>query len=182
MSGVFDKDMGYKALKAAFADLENADVYVGIRQEKGDQIHDEESGMTIASIAAAHEFGSEDGKHPPERSFLRSTMDENIDRYQSALADATLKVIEGAKPDKALAIVGAMAARDVKMGIRRGTHTEWESLSDDYLKRKTTSKYTGKRKGKGTKSTILIDQGIMVGAIDSIVVINGKESAPGKVE
>jgi len=177
---ITDRDMGWSDLVKGIASLQDAAVYVGIRQENGDKGHTPGEPATIATIATVHEFGSE---HVPERSFLRSTVDENEKRYSEALSVGILAVASGeTSAKKALEVVGAMAARDVKMGIRRGTHSEWRPLSEKYLKRKTTSKYTGRTKGKGTKSTILIDTGRMVNSIDYQVSIGGKDSAPGETE
>lgn len=80
---VTDTDMGFDALLAMLAEADQTDVRVGVRQDKGSQIPDG-SRLTLAEIAAVNEFGSMDGRIP-ERSFLRSTVDQNADAYEKQL-------------------------------------------------------------------------------------------------
>ncbi len=187
---VEDHDFGHKAIMQGLHDMSDAAVYVGIRQENGEKpagerdkdgnIVDSKTGATISMIATYHEFGAPKA-NIPERSFLRSTVDANLVKYQGALSEAVVSVMNGEKPDKALAVVGLMAARDVRMGIRQGTHTNWPALAESTVYRKSHSKYTGKRRGKGSKTTTLIDTGRLVQSIDYQVSIGGKDKAPGKV-
>lgn len=125
---VTDTDKGYRALMGVLGDLSGAGVDVGILQDKG-SFKDEDSGITLAGYAAVNEFGSEDG-HVPERSFLRSTVDERQDEYGRELDRAMGEAVDGAirggqsgalaALDRGLGRLGARAARDVQSKIRAG--------------------------------------------------------------
>lgn len=65
---VIDKDLGFKALKNDLEKLASEPfVKVGVLGK---------SGSELATYAGANEFGTRDGRIP-ERSFIRSVMDEN---------------------------------------------------------------------------------------------------------
>jgi len=134
---VSDRDFGYGNLIKMFGNLGEQAVDVGIlqdagakRQEKRVTLADgsttvQESDLTVAEYAAVNEFGSSDGR-VPERSFLRSTVDENNAKYIDLMAKGTDKAIEralkGADSGEALrqelGKVGLRAERDVKRKIR----------------------------------------------------------------
>lgn len=85
-SGFTDRDQGYAALVSALEEIGNSDaaVFVGLPAESADA-------ETIIA-AASNEFGTE---RIPERSFLRSTVDENAGAYMLDLAEAIVSVAEG---------------------------------------------------------------------------------------
>jgi hypothetical protein len=124
-SRVIDRDHGYRNVIRELGKESGAHVYVGILQDKGAEVVD--GGVTLAGYAAVNEFGSADG-HVPERSFLRSTVDENRAEYQQALDEATGDMIDamvarglgsGHKVlEQRLGQLGAKAAGDVKEKIR----------------------------------------------------------------
>lgn len=88
-------------------------VMVGVRADAGN----DENGTSIAFIAAVNEFGSGDG-HVPERSFLRSTLDENGEKYIGQLGVALGKVLsDKSSLRKELNLIGAGAAADVQRKI-----------------------------------------------------------------
>lgn len=122
MAIVEDRDMGWNQVVASIGDLKELGVLVGIQQEDGDQ--ESEDGATLAQYASANEFGGknpETGRldHPPQRSYLRSTTDENEQKYDKALGKQIGRVIDGTLPAKqALGIVGEQAVGDVKRKIR----------------------------------------------------------------
>lgn len=64
-AGVIEIDRGWKRIQAELASLNGTAVYVGVP-----------AGSSSAKYAAVNEFGSSDG-HTPERSFMRSSFDEN---------------------------------------------------------------------------------------------------------
>lgn len=76
---IVDRDKGYRGFRDIMDDVQQPGVYVGILQDKG-QEYDEEGGITLAGYAAVNEFGSDDGR-VPERSFLRSTVEERRGEY-----------------------------------------------------------------------------------------------------
>lgn len=124
MSKAFVKDIdrGYRQFISHFGDLSGAAVFVGIRQAAGSEI-DEETGMTLVGYATINEFGS--SKPPgtqgyvPERSYLRSTVDEHNARYSDLIGRSVDKYLMGQGDLKAgLEGVGLIAVRDVQRKIR----------------------------------------------------------------
>jgi hypothetical protein len=106
---VTDKDKGYSAILDTLHAAAGARVLVGVRGAENSD---------VLQYAAANEFGTEDGR-VPERSFLRSTIDENHERYGKLMRIAVLKVIRGkASPEEALGIVGIQVVGDVQRKIR----------------------------------------------------------------
>lgn len=68
-------DQGYAQTVADIMALNGARTEVGLPE--GGKTSGRFDMQTLIDVAAANEFGSEDGKHPPERSFIRSSTDEN---------------------------------------------------------------------------------------------------------
>jgi hypothetical protein len=179
MSGVTDKDLGFDRIMRDLETLgSGADVYVGIRQAKGEKPAGlrkadgtvTNSDATIAEIATWNEFGvtveTDDGDQVkiPERSFLRSTMDENVERYTDLMGRQLGQVIDGEQtPKGAFKILGAAGVRDVQMKIRKGVAP-------------ANAPSTIARKGS---SKPLIDTGRMRQSIDYQVDMGGKEAATG---
>ncbi len=85
---VQDNDRGFKAALAEFAKT-NVDVVVGVLGSAGE---------SEVQIAAVHEFGSQDG-HIPQRSYLRSTIDDRrseiLDSLELQLKKADAAVAAG---------------------------------------------------------------------------------------
>jgi hypothetical protein len=80
----------------------------------------EKDGTPVAMIAAVHEFGAP-SKHIPERSFLRSSIAENMPKYMRLNRASLVRIIHGkATPGLALGLLGEMAAGDAKKLIRNG--------------------------------------------------------------
>jgi phage gpG-like protein len=136
-------------------------VKVGVLASKGaGDTHNTDGGspMTLVEIAAVHEFGSRDGRIP-ERSFLRSTF---LIRRVNALAAMQTKlakaiVTDGMDPSKALAILGAWGAAEVK-----NTFTEIDippPLAESTIARKGSSRP-------------LVDTGLLKNSISYEVVDN----------
>lgn len=88
-----------------------------------------------AYIAMIHEFGL---GHNPERSFLRSTMNEQHAKYADLLANTIPQAIaNGMTAYDAYARLGTVASNDVKLKIVNGTFTP---LSAKTIARKKSSK------------------------------------------
>lgn len=121
---ITDTDHGFRALLADFAKMDAYAVDVGIQQDVGGEVA-EDGDITLAGYAAVNEFGSSDGR-VPERSFLRSTVDENADKYavllEKAVGRAADRIVEGGNAGEAMTTelgkVGLRAERDVKRKIR----------------------------------------------------------------
>lgn len=110
---VEDRDLGYAKFVEAItrmADYDDPNVTVGIHADQGSD---------LIVYAATNEFGSDDGRIP-ERSFLRSTVDEKRDEYFDELADGIGKVLDGKGSNLTSVFrrVGARAAGDVQEKIR----------------------------------------------------------------
>lgn len=118
-SGVTDKDLGYKRTMQALAVLsgqgEVPRVMVGVRGTAPPA----EDGTPMVIIAATNEFGSSDG-HVPERSFLRSTADENRERYALLIQRVVVRTLDGHDLATELGRVGAIAVGDVQKKISTG--------------------------------------------------------------
>jgi len=109
---VEDTDLGMDQLLRDLQTLGVPTVAVGVR---GGQTTPD--GTDLVTIAAANEFGTADG-HVPERSFLRSTADEQRPKYATMLGKAIDAVLDGDSPDPALHRLGAVAVGDVQRKMR----------------------------------------------------------------
>lgn len=68
-----DKDKGYRKIIKASKDLKGSLVTIGVHSEEGQEVYPG-SGATVAEVAFWNEYGTVTA---PERSFIRSTIDEN---------------------------------------------------------------------------------------------------------
>lgn len=116
--GVTDTDLGYDDLVATMDELASSEpaVFVGIR---GGPVT--EDGSSLVLVAASNEFGAfdDDGTQiVPERSFLRSTVREQQEKYAGLLAKDLGKLVDGKMDiEQVLARLGTVATRDVKRKI-----------------------------------------------------------------
>lgn len=101
------------------------------------QENEEASPITVAQVAAIHEFGSADGTIP-ERSFMRSAMNENKDKIINESKRQINHVLEGTQTQKqALAVVAELIAQQIKNKILAGP---FAALADSTVKKKGSSK------------------------------------------
>ncbi len=99
-----EKDYGWKALTKELRKLEK-DPYVKIGVPK-DEKHPED-GESLLVIASSNEFGTNDGRIP-ERSYLRSTYDENRRIINSFITKSYDEIMTGKTTvEKALGQLGA---------------------------------------------------------------------------
>jgi len=112
-SRVKDTDLGYKRTMQVLRDLLAAEVLVGVRGNAGDS----EDGTPLAVIAAANEFGT---ATIPERSFLRSTVESNRDKYAADLQQVVEDVVDGKANamEQGLNRLGVEAVADVQRTMR----------------------------------------------------------------
>lgn len=74
-------------------------------------------GTSVIMVGSVHEFGAPE-KGIPERSFLRSTMSDNRDKYKNLVKNLVLDVIEGNTPIGDVPdLIGQVAEADVKQKI-----------------------------------------------------------------
>lgn len=99
-----DKDMGFDQLMTTFKlNSKESHVNVGFLQSSG--MH-RDSDMTVAALAAVHEFGSSDGRIP-QRSFMRSAVSMNKNAIQTLIDKLAAKVADGdMQRDAALGVIG----------------------------------------------------------------------------
>lgn len=134
-SKIIDQDRGYNRILRELATMGSPSVTIGIH---GDDNKPYQRGqtdpVTTAQIGTFHEFGTLDrfedtspagdgsGKRGvPQRSFLRSTVDENRQKYANLITRATAQVIDGKMPvERALGLVGAAVVGDVQQKIAKG--------------------------------------------------------------
>lgn len=100
---VKDTDHGFKAALADFAKT-NVDVVVGVLGSAGE---------SEVIIAAVHEFGSQDG-HIPQRSYLRSTIDDR----RGEIFDLLELQLKKSKPEVAAGRIGMQVVSMVRERIR----------------------------------------------------------------
>lgn len=157
---VEDIDMGYKKFMATMADMAGeVGVDVGILQKDGSANYDE-GDATLAQVATYNEFGSKDGKHPPERSFLRSTADTNRTKYADRIQKSVEAAVDGKLHiERGLGLVGEMAKNDVVRTI-------------DTLKDPPNAASTVARKGANNP---LVDTGRLKRSISYQVVKGGSK-------
>jgi hypothetical protein len=121
---VVDKDLGYAAIMAEIARFRKAKVLIGFQettvthtQTKGTRI--KPAGLSMAQIAAQNEFGTD---KIPQRSFMRTSFDENLNRIQALIYREYSKVTAGKTiANKALGIVGTFVADLMRKKIRQIT-------------------------------------------------------------
>lgn len=77
--------------------------------------------FTLAALGSVHEYGSDNTPAPiPERSFIRSTVDEQRAEIDRKLAAAALAVEGGSDPVRELAIVGLWFQGAIQAKITNG--------------------------------------------------------------
>ena len=113
-----DKDNGYRELAGIFkTNNKGPELKVGFLLESGKH---EGSDTSVAQVAAYHELGAP-GAGIPERSFMRSSMDENKDKITSITKKLTRKVTNGEmNMIQALEVLGASLQQMMKTKIRNG--------------------------------------------------------------
>lgn len=121
---VIDIDKGWRGIlqRVVAAAQEKKMVTVGIQGSEADEDH---GGISNVRLAGVHEFGAEIQTSRgvikiPERSFIRSTVDDNAG-YKEPIAALAGKVLIGAlTAGKALALLGEKVSSDMKRKIEKG--------------------------------------------------------------
>jgi hypothetical protein len=142
-------------LFARILELGKYDIAVGVPASKS--ARGDESELNNAQIAAVNELGSTDGRIP-ERSFIRSTLTENRNKYARMMGQVARRVSEGQDaPAIALHRVGFIISADVKHKIATGPFIP---NAPSTIKRKKSNKP-------------LIDKGQLVQSIDHVIKKRG---------
>lgn len=144
---VVDRDLGWAEIKREIeAMARQPHVVVGLQE--GEDNHSAE-GISTAGIGAVHEFGSRDGRIP-ERSWLRSSFDDNRAGYQRLIDKLVSAIYQGkVKALGALHIVGQKVEADAKKRIVE-------------LRTPPNAEITVARKGS---SNPLVDTGTMLNSV-----------------
>lgn len=131
--------------------LTSPEVSVGVHSADGSEV-EEGSDLTVAEIAAIHEFGL----GVPERSWLRAFVDENREQLLDMLATTALQIAKGTNADAAMNRFGLAVVGMVKKRIVEGIEPGLEESTKEEKMRVT---------GGGAKDTPLIRFGQFVSAI-----------------
>lgn len=126
-SKIIDRDLGYKDIMKRLRGLDGEHVVeVGVPADKGAEkktatkiVNGKKkkvtTGVPLIVVASANEFGTDT---IPERSYLRSTMDEKASEYNQLMADMVWEVLDGVLTmDQALDKLGLQAVADVQRKI-----------------------------------------------------------------
>jgi len=108
MTKVIDRDRGYKAFRRSLGAANGLRVAVGITDS------------AIATYAAANEYGT---RHIPPRPFMRSTADQNAQRYADELNRLMNRAVAQGRgtPQGAMIRVGMMYRNDLIKAITAWT-------------------------------------------------------------
>lgn len=165
-----DIDFGYKRIKAFYTRQPPVESRVGIQGPEANQQGERNPGPTNAELAAIHEFGI----GVPQRSFLRSTFDEERKKYLRVMRKGFRSVVDGKRKLASVFLeVGETYRKDVikKIKSRIPPPTKIRQGRDE--------------KGQfAKKDPPLIDTGTMVGSISTIVKTRGRnifKEVTGKV-
>lgn len=174
MSSFTDRDKGWKKFTTSFkANAGETVGFVGYLRSSGNYKNKEmlnteakESGkevrspapITLAQLAAVHEFGSSDGRIP-QRSFLGSTLDEQDRNIKRMIKAAALKVSLGESSKKKA--IGVICQKLLDLFVAKIKSNVPPPLKDATVK------------AKGSTKT-LFDTGQLSGSMD-FTVKEGKE-------
>lgn len=125
-----------KRLEQLFKAIDRSAVYIGV---VGGSHTDNETHQTIRmpELAAVHEFGSAK-RNIPERSFLRSSIEDNKQNYTNQMANLIKQAAQGSvAPSAVYGAMGAVAAGQAQKKISNG---QLAPLKPQTIQRKGSSK------------------------------------------
>jgi hypothetical protein len=123
-------------------------IKVGIQGSEGQAVEHEGAGLTNAQLGVIHEFGTKgvslgrSGAETggiPERSFIRSTFDREVKKWQNLMIRSAKEIYGPNRPNirKVLGLVGEKAVADIRQTINKGIPPE---LMPETVERKGSSK------------------------------------------
>lgn len=118
------KDRGYKKALESFKELsKKPSVKIGVLEKSGEHKNlGSEEPLTVVEVATFNEFGTET---IPERSFIRSTVDQNFEDYVEKSKTLQNKVVmQELDVKKALSILGEQIQSDIVNAINTGIEPE----------------------------------------------------------
>lgn len=120
------------------------EITVGIHESEGAAGHD---GLTNAELGAIHEFGTSE---IPQRSFIRTYIDEHEDEINAWLSEAADEILAGADPQQEADRIALQLESGVKERILNGIPPELAEAT---------------KKRRGDSAVPLIDTSQMLGSI-----------------
>lgn len=118
MNDVVERGPGFRELERALARIRRQEVVAGVLGEDADEVTDDGE-ATLIKVASVNEFGSDDGRIP-ERSYIRSTAEDNAEEWERMQTNVLKAVAEG-KPethiDKLLEGVGVRMQSQIQERI-----------------------------------------------------------------
>jgi hypothetical protein len=160
---VVDIDQGWRRLQQQLRALNGVAVAVGIQGPEAEvQAPEHGGGVTNLDLAYWHEFGV----GVPQRSFLRSTFDENRPRYEQLAFRASAQAAQGGDPSQLMFQLGETVRADIIKKVRAGIAPP--------LAPSTVARRFGVGQGDLPNDAVssakpLWNTGIMIGAITSKV-------------
>lgn len=113
----FDVDRGEKAMLKELERMRKTQPYVSIGVHESAGSYDD--GVTVASVATWHEFGTDHGI--PERSFIRSTMDEQVTKLVALTKRLKGDVLfQRLTSREALGLIGQRIQAEIRDKISKG--------------------------------------------------------------
>lgn len=166
MSLLHDSGDGlFDSVIAELEDLDDREAVIGILEGAGS---DSGGGMTLAGIAAVHEFGYDPG-NIPERSFLRRAADENQGEIISLLTSGIGKLLEGQLDATAVLTIPALRLQDqAKLIVREPASSKKEALKPETIRAK-------ERAGYPSPATPLVARGDLLHALTMALRRSGGE-------
>jgi len=164
-----EKDRGYNEFMRELKKIKRQPIVkVGFQEEKGNALHPGGSmgtkPLTVVQVATFNEFGTEDADgnlHVPERSFIRSTMDEKRRELLKVNKKLYRQIAEGTmSTERALKILGIK----IKALIQK-------KITD--LRKPANAPSTIRRK---RSSNPLIDTGLMRQSVTYKVDMDGRKA------
>lgn len=130
-------------------------VRIGILGSKATTVH-ENSKLTNAEIGTYHEFGSKDGKHPPQRSFLMMPIGQKLNFNQEEMKNMRKVLFKQLfikkAPQEFYKALISRALEVVENAFATGGYGEWKPLADrTYARREKKAKLNPK---KATKKSL----------------------------
>jgi hypothetical protein len=150
-----EQDLGYREINRQIRIIQNSQpvVEVGILEGAGnadpkDPANPTGQPISLALLATVHEYGSPK-RHIPQRSFIRSTMDEKAPTFHRATNALIDQVTDGSMTvERALAILGLLIKKEIMAKIQSNIAPP---LSPETLARKNHTKIA---KAKNTIDSI----------------------------
>lgn len=175
-AALIDRDLGWRRLMDIRRGLRGGDHYAKVGVLAAAPVPDDEAPeFTMASLAAVHEFGSEDGRIPA-RPFIRGGIDAGRERIVGVAKVAVGKVYDGKlSVDRALNIIGMTGAAEIKKYVTEGEQVPPPNAPSTIRAKLKRGAWNDKRRKRGPVDSAklirtLIDTGRMIGSVTWVVV------------